>query len=601
MDASPSENFAARAMKSLRLERDWAMMAVAAVLGLIMAGVATAFILPLRMIEDWAAGQPRARMLWLVPLAPIAGALVTGVVLTIIRETSMPGIPAVMYSIHRRRARLDLRLALAKWIASTFTIGSGGSAGPEGPIVTIGSVIGSNFSRLVRGSAQDRVTLLGCGAAAGIASVFNAPIAGIFFALEVLLRDFSMRTFTPVVIAAVISTACTQAMLGGDDALFARAVEFGAITGTFHMIEIPNYLLLGVIGGCAAAWFTRALYRVQGWFDALRGPAIIKPAIGAAMLGVLGLAWIVLMESPRGAPDFYGSGYAAVRALLSPSMYLTEGGSLLGWNLLVTIVLLGAIKAIATCMTIGSGGSGGLFAPSLLMGACAGGAVGYVVNALAWFPAANPAYYALVGMAAMLAGTAHAPLTGMLLVYELTRDYAIILPLMLATVISTIVARLIHPDSIYTAKLTQMGVRVGSLSDMTILRRLSVRDVPLLQVVSVHENETAQHLLELSEKHLMRDFIVVDDRDGYVGMVTGADLAAALVYREAIPLLTVRELMRTDLPTLTRDLTLDVALDRFSRHDAQSLAVLGTGGAVRGLITRTQLMERYQKALEERH
>jgi len=516
-------------------------------------------------------------MLWLVPLAPIAGALVTGVVLTIIRETSMPGIPAVMYSIHRRRARLDLRLALAKWIASTFTIGSGGSAGPEGPIVTIGSVIGSNFSRLVRGSAQDRVTLLGCGAAAGIASVFNAPIAGIFFALEVLLRDFSMRTFTPVVIAAVISTACTQAMLGGDDALFARAVEFGAITGTFHMIEIPNYLLLGVIGGCAAAWFTRALYRVQGWFDALRGPAIIKPAIGAAMLGVLGLA------------------------LLSPSMYLAEGGSLLGWNLLVTIVLLGAIKAIATCMTIGSGGSGGLFAPSLLMGACAGGAVGYVVNALAWFPAANPAYYALVGMAAMLAGTAHAPLTGMLLVYELTRDYAIILPLMLATVISTIVARLIHPDSIYTAKLTQMGVRVGSLSDMTILRRLSVRDVPLLQVVSVHENETAQHLLELSEKHLMRDFIVVDDRDGYVGMVTGADLAAALVYREAIPLLTVRELMRTDLPTLTRDLTLDVALDRFSRHDAQSLAVLGTGGAVRGLITRTQLMERYQKALEERH
>ncbi len=595
----PAPNLLTRLASKLRLDHDWALLAVAAVLGLIMAGVATAFILPLRWIEDWAAGQPRSRMLWLVPLAPIAGALLTGVILRIIGETAMPGVSAVMYSIHRRRARLDLKLALAKWIASTFTIGSGGSAGPEGPIVTIGSVIGSNFSRLFKANVQDRVTLLGCGAAAGIASVFNAPFAGIFFALEVLLRDFSMRTFTPVVIAAVISAAWTQAMLG-DDALFARNAEFSA--GVFAMVEIPNYILLGVIGGCVAAGFTRGIYRVQGWFDQLRAPTILKPAIGATMLGALGLLWLMLLDSPRGAPDFYGGGYSAVRALLTPAMYFqSDGSTLVAWNLFVTIVLLGAIKAIATCLTIGSGGSGGLFAPSLLMGACAGGAVGYVVNSLGWFPSASPAHYALVGMAAMLAGTAHAPLTGILLVYELTRDYTIILPLMLATVISTIVARLIHPDSVYTAKLTQMGVRVGSAGDMTVLRRLGVLDVPLLNAVTVHEDETAQHLLELSEQHSVRDFVVVDDRDRYVGMVTGADLAAALVYREAIPLLTVQELMRTDLPTITREETLDVALDKFSRHDAQSLAVLAAGsGMVRGLITRTQLMERYQRALEER-
>jgi CIC family chloride channel protein len=159
-------------------------------------------------------------------------------------------------------------------------------------------------------------------------------------------------------------------------------------------------------------------------------------------------------------PEFYGGGYSAVRWLLSPLTYLQgDGESLVAWHLMVTIIVLGVLKAIATCLTIGSGGSGGLFAPSLLLGACAGAAVGYVVNALGWFSAAAPAHYAMVGMAAMLAGSAHAPLTGILLVYELTRSDEVILPLMLATFISTIVARIMNPDSVYTAKLTQMGLR----------------------------------------------------------------------------------------------------------------------------------------------
>jgi CIC family chloride channel protein len=235
------------------------------------------------------------------------------------------------------------------------------------------------------------------------------------------------------------------------------------------------------------------------------------------------------------------------------------------------------------------------------MGACTGAAVGYLVNALGWFHAATPAHYAMVGMAAMLAGSAHAPLTGILLVYELTQSYEVILPLMLATVISTIVARIIHPDSVYTAKLTQMGVRVGSMSDLTILRRMSVHDVPLLTAVSVREDATAQHLLELSETHMVRDFVVVTDDGRYVGMVPGADLSAALVYREAIPLLTVRELIRIDLPTTTHDETLDMALDKFSRSDVQSMAVLSDSEQVLGLLTRARLMEKYQRALEERH
>ncbi len=589
----------ARLSRALRLDRDWGLIAAAAVLGLIMAGVATAFILPLRWIEEWADETDRSTMLWLAPFAPIVGALLAGMVIQLLREEMMHGVSSVMYAIHRHKARLDLKIALGKWIASTFTIGSGGSAGPEGPIVTIGSVIGSNFSRLFKANAQDRVTLLGCGAAAGIASVFNAPFAGIFFALEVLLRDFSMRTFMPVIIAAFVSATWTRSMLD-NGALFAADATFKA--DPFTLIESPNYLLLGVITGIAAAAFSRNLGRVQGWFDQLRAPAMLKPAIGATALGVLGLAWMLLLDSQRGMPDFYGSGYSAVRWLLSPITYLQgDGQSLVEWNLMVIVIALGVVKAIATCLTLGSGGSGGLFAPSLLMGACAGATVGYIVNALGWSHAAAPAHYALVGMAAMLAGSAHAPLTGIMLVYELTQSYEIILPLMLATVISTIVARIIHPDSMYTAKLTQMGVRIGSMSDLTILRRMSVHDVPLLSAVTVSEDATAQHLLELSEKHTVRDFVVVDADNRYVGMVTGADLSAALVYREAIPLLTVRELIRIDLPTLTRDETLDVALDKFSRSDVQSMAVVDDAGRVEGLINRARLMEKYQRALEQTH
>jgi chloride channel protein, CIC family len=583
----------------LHLERDWYLIMIAAIIGLVMGTVAMAFILPLRWIEEWVRTADRTLLFWLVPTAPIVGAILTGLALAVLGEKGLaPGVSAVMYSIHRQKSRLELKIALGKWIASTFTIGSGGSAGAEGPIVTIGSVIGSNIGRLFRASTQNRATLLGCGAAAGIASVFNAPFAGIFFALEVLLRDFSLRTFTPIVIAAVISAAWTQGLLGNEP-LFASHDELHV--GQFRLSEVPNFLLLGVVCGAVAAMFTRGLSISERFFGRLKAPTLIKPAIGAAVLGLIGFLYLVLINSPspHGVPEFYGNGYPVIKDLLSPAFYANIiNANANVWNLLGLVALIGLLKLVATSLTIGSGGSGGLFAPSLLLGACVGGAFGLVMTQLGWFPEATPAHYALVGMAAMIAATAHAPLTAILLVYEITQNYSIILPLMFAAVISTIVGRLIYPESVYTVKLAQLGVRIGSLSDLTILRRMSVHDVPLDSAVLVHTNDSAHRLLELSEKHLARDFVVVDDRDQYLGMITGADLAAALVYREAIPLLQVHEMQRIDLPTVTMDESLDLVLDKFAKHEAHSLAVLdGNGKSVRGLITRAKLMERYQNAL----
>ena len=581
-------------------EREWYLVIIAAIIGLIMGAVATAFILPLRWIENAAANADRSLLLWFVPTMPIAGALLTGVVLAIFGEKGhAPGVSTVMYSIYRKKARLELKLALGKWLASTLTIGSGGSAGAEGPIVTIGSVIGSNIARLFKARSQSTATLLGCGAAAGIASVFNAPIAGIFFVMEILLRDFSLRTFTPIVIASVVSSAWTRGFLG-DETLFGVGPDFFKHQSQFTMLQIPTYLLLGIICGVAAAAFTRGLAAAEQLFTRVRLPVIVKPAIGAAILGIMGLIYVLLVRTPHGVPEFYGNGYPVIKGLLDPNYYTNNGspGSTM-LSIFGFIALLATLKAIGTWLTIGSGGSGGLFAPSLLMGAFTGGGVGCLLNWVGMSPAASPAHYALVGMAAMIAATAHAPLTGILLVYEITQSYQIILPLMFAAVISTIVSRLIYRESVYTIRLTQLGVRVGAVNDLTVLRRLAVNDVPLAQAVIVHEHDSAQRLLELSEQQLVSDFVVVDSNGRYVGIVTGAELSAALVYREALPLLQVHELRRADLPTVTMDETLDVALDKFSTHDAQSLAVLNDGksGTVRGLLTRARLMQRYQAAL----
>jgi chloride channel protein, CIC family len=605
-----------RISAKLRLERDWYLMLMAALIGVLMGAVATLFIWPLRFLEQTAEhiGEDHPRTgLMLVGLIPIAGALLAGVVMRVLATSAAhaPGITGVMYAIHREKSRLPFRVALNKWIASTLTIGSGGSAGPEGPIVTIGGVIGSCLGRLLKTTPQNTATLLGCGAAAGLASVFNAPIAGIFFVLEVLLRDFSLRTFTPIVIASVISATSTQSILGTDDPLFGLR-DFPMREGvsfTFH--EVPNFLLLGLVCGVVAPLFIRMMTRTESFFEARRWPSIAKPAVGAGLLGLMGVTYLTLAPSEvftiTTLPPFYSGGYTIISEdLLSNHFYFTDASmtQLAPFTPLFTmLVAVSVLKAIATCLTIGSGGSGGLFAPSLFLGAGIGGAFGALANWLHWFPAASPAHYALVGMAAMVASLTHAPLTGIMLAYELTRQYDIVLPLMLVAVISTIVARLIQSDSIYTWKLTRMGVQVGGMSDLTILRRLSVHDVPLSPAIQVHREETAQRLLELSETHGVSDFVVVDDHQHYVGLVTGADLQAALVYREAIPLLQVSELQRADVPTVGPDESLDLVLGKFSLHDVQSLAVINqdglSSGAIMGLVTRSRLMQRYQNALSE--
>jgi CIC family chloride channel protein len=586
----------------LGFERDWYLYIVAAIIGVLMGLAAVGFILPLRETEYFGEALKGSKYLWLIILlGPALGGIVTGVLISLLKHDGIgPGVTSVVYAVQRKKGKLSWRIGLRKWLASTATIASGGSAGAEGPIVTIGAVVGSNTAKLLGTGSQHTGTLLGCGAAAGLASVFNAPIAGIFFVMEILLRDFSLKTFTPIVIAAVVSSATTQGILG-DAALFEVGDGFFKDGLSFSVIQIPTYLFLGLVCGLLGALFVKTLDKSERLFVATKLPLFARPIAGALLLGILGF-FVFWFTNSNSIPMFYGNGYPMIESIINPNTYFTDPQTQAlkdAAPLLFGLAGLALIKLVATSITVGSGGAGGLFAPSLLIGAAAGGCIGYIVHYFNWFPNTSPAYFALVGMAALVAATTHAPLTAILIVYEVTQSYDVILPLMFAGVVSTVVARFVCKDSVYTFKLSRMGVRMGALSDLTILRRLTPEDVLIEKSTIVKRTDSAQSLVDLMESEGTSDFVVTDEHGKYCGMVTSNDLRAALVYREAIPLLQVSELQRSDLPTVSNEETLDLVLDKFSRSDVQALGLIDTDGNISGLITRANLMKRYQTSLNE--
>ncbi len=618
----------------LGFHRDWYLIVLAAGVGAITAFGAIGFVELLHLGKEWGDAVFRATPWWTIPLLPMVGALIAGILINAFAsEAKGHGVPEVMDAVYRKGGQLRKRVALVKSLASAATIGSGGSAGAEGPIVQIGAVIGSSLAQLLGISRDQAATLLGCGAAAGIASVFNAPIAGVFFVMEILLRDFSLRTFTPIVVASVFSTAVTQSWYGQNEAIFAA---MDLLKYEFTIAELPSYVLLGLICGALAVGFIKSLYFTEDLYARIKVHYILKPISGALLLGILGMIFVGFApsggERDEKIPPFFGNGYETIRTLLASDSFVethtTESGVEFEMGpvrpvdpdetpaaaqvhemadistAMIALSLLVLFKIVATCLTIGSGGSGGVFAPSLFIGAAGGATFGRALETAGLLPSsATPAAYALVGMAAVVAATTHAPLTAILILFELTRDPFVLLPIMLAAVMATVVAQLFMRDSIYTLKLRRRGVLVGTAADLTLLRRLTARDINPVPHVAVTPEDPASKLLELSEKYRIVDFVVVDLDRNYLGMVTAEDMRTALIQREAIPYLVVAELMRRDLPTIWPDETLDRVLEKFSKYDVASLPLVNSesreGLPVIGLITRARLMHRYQQVLAE--
>ncbi len=604
------------ALVRLGFPRDWFLIPLGAVVGVLAGLVAMGFAWMVSFSEGFFFERlAHAGGRWGVYLLlglPALGGLAVGVIQHFVARGPVGhGVPEVIEALARRQGRLRGREGVLRAVTASLTIGSGGSAGEEGPIVQIGSVLGSVVGRVLRVGSEHMSTLVGCGAAAGLASLFNAPIAGVLFVLEVMLRNFSLKTFMPIVIASVMGTAVAQAVHGHSQAVFTLENLLGY---EFALRELGMYALLGVLCGLVGYVFSRVMYRSEKWWAKVPVHAALRPALGGALLGVLGLVflWGFGEEAVPGyeAPAFFANGYPVIEALLEPGSYgvggaveggvggEVGGGGIVGataWFLLAVVVL----KMVGTGLTLGSGGSGGVFAPSLFMGAALGALFGLGVRGLGWFEGVTPATYALAGMAGVLAGCVHCPLTAFLMVFEITRDYKAILPVMLVAILATGIAQALQRDSVYGMALRERGVRMDLFTDMTLLRRIVVSQVPLIPVVPVHPAESAQRLLDLAVDSAVTDYVVCDERNRYIGMVVGQDVRTTLLEREAVPLMIVGELMRRDLATVSSHQTLDVVLDKFARHDVASLAVVDESDErVVGLITRAKLMQFYQRELE---
>lgn len=544
---------------------------------------------------------------------PAAGGLVVGLIqFKLTKSGVINGVPEVIESLARERGEIKTATGINKTVTATCTLATGGSAGIEGPIITIGSALGSAIARKLRIKPEHMPTLIGCGAASATAGIFNAPIAGVLFVLEVILRDFSVRTFMPIVVAAVFGTAVAQQSLelyhghetSGNaitDALF--VVPDAMKSYEFELHETPAYLVLGLVCGMTGLALAGSMRTSTRLWSRTPIPQWLQPATGGLLLGGMGLLFLALfpandaLQAVTGyeRPVFMGNGYPVIEALLDPDSYNDSAR--------LTVLLLLAVvgfKVLGTALTLGSGGSGGVIAPSLFVGAAVGGLFAVALDQLNLFPGATPATYALAAMAGVIAATLHCPLTAFLLVFEITQDYKVILPVMLVAIVSTTCAQFWHRDSIYTDLLRRKGIRFGQLADMTLLRRLTVADVPTTPAVLVAQDDPAQRLIDLAAEFAVSDFVVADSEERYAGMVVGDDVRTTLVQREAVPLMIVAELMRSDLPTVRPGDTLDTVLDKFSKHEVSSLPIVDGSTRVTGMITRSRLLRQYQEQLDQR-
>jgi CIC family chloride channel protein len=511
---------------------------------------------------------------WKILIPAIGGAVVGPLVYFLAREAKGHGVPEVMEAVAMRSGMIRKRVVIVKSLASAICIGSGGAVGREGPIVQIGSAIGSAFGQVLRVSGNRIRNLVGCGAAAGIAATFNAPIAGAIFALEVILGEFEMGTFGPIVLASVMATVVSRAFLGNYPAFSIPKYNLVSVW------EIPAYLIMGFLAGLVALVFTLSLYKFEDLWDDLKVPEYVKPALGGLAIGGLSLFF----------PQILGVGYESITVALLGQ---------LPWLLLLILVFA---KITATSLTIGSGGSGGIFAPSLFIGAMMGGAYGHIVHSLFPSVTASSGAYSLVGMGAIVAGTTHAPITAILILFELTGDYRIILPLMMTCILSAVTASQLKRESIYTMKLIRRGIDVRAGKEVSILKSLPVRDFMVRDVVLVSEIMSLSSLLHLIKESTSSYFPVLNSKEELVGIISLRDIRPTLMEESLMDLVIAKDVMNEDVITLSTEENLYDAMGKFGIRDIGQLPVVDKKNPkkVVGMLKRTDVIVAYNNAVLRR-
>lgn len=604
------------------------LVPMAVVVGVVTALAAVGFHELILFIRDGtygAIGQDvlYGKGMWLLILIPAAGGLAVGVISRqLAGEKEGHGVVDVIESVARTKGFIRPGTAFEKILTSAITIGTGGSAGAEGPIVQIGAALSGGVGAVFRLARHQMPTLIGCGCAAGISAIFNAPIGGLLFTLEVILLDFSIRTITPIIVASVVANVTMRVVVpwlgthlphGGESAYITVFADPRLDIVSDNLLgwqQMGNFVLLGLACGLLGIGLIRAMSTGEGFFKRITrgGPWVktLRPMIGGALLGVLGVAAVLISNQAMGEqggpfgfveypqPAFYGDGYGVIETLLGGDFYARfEAGPLV-----ILLAALCGVKLLATVATLASGGSGGIIAPSLFLGATLGGALGVVLRESGLFTELRPEVYALIGMAAVLAAVVHAPLASVLILFEITHEDRVLVAAMLAVIVAVGSARLINRDSLYTSALRRRGVNLSG-TDPAILRRLTVEQVNLDPATTVRPDEPMPRIIELLDHLQTRDLVVVDEAGQYAGFLSADDINSALIGREALPLMIVGELMRPEIPLVRSTDDLAGVFDLFARYDVAHLPVaLSSSDRVIGMVSRAGVMRSYRQHSE---
>ncbi len=555
----------------------FALVIQACAVGVITGGGAILYSELISLIQ-WCALGSTDLPLYLLPhlpwyrvfLTPMLGGFLVGCVAVFLgRGAKAHGVPEVIEAVTLGGGKLLPWPTLVKALTSALTIGTGGSVGREGPMVNIGASLGSVFGQVLHLSPNRLPVLAGCGVAGGIAAAFNAPIAGAFFALEVVMGNFAMPAFAPVMLSSVLATVVSRTYFGDHPAFIVPGYTLVSLW------ELPCYLLLGVACGLGGLAFMFVLDRLETWAGKLTISPLLKPALGGLVLG-----FVVLF-----VPNVFGIGYATMDLIL-------RGGISWRWLLLLLPVKMGA-----TSLTLASGGSGGLFLPALYLGAITGGLFGFGVNAVLPGVTGPSGGYALVGMSAFLACVVHCPITAFLLMFELTNDYHIILPLMMGCVTSTLVTKLVREESIYTLQLLRRGVDVRRREE-NLMRAFTVGQIMHHEAPSLQEStpfsEVVQHFLT----SLFPLCFVVNHERRLRGVISIHDVKVLLESEDALRLLVIaQDLAQQNQAVVSPEETLAQCLEKFTRTEQEYLAVVSSGGVLRGYISRGDVLDLYQQEI----
>ena len=520
---------------------------------------------------------------WLL-LYPIIGILLAGVfVYYVVRDDISHGVTKILYAISQRKSRIKPHNMWSSLVASSLTIGFGGSVGAEAPIVLTGAAIGSNLGRLFRMEQKTLMLLVGCGAAGAVAGIFKAPIAGLVFVIEVLMLDLTMTSVLPLLISSV--TAATMSyVFSGTEAMF----QFSQ-TEEFVMERIPYVLLLGIFCGLVSLYFTRAMLRVEGIYAGLshRWQRFI---LGAAMLSIL----IFLF------PPLYGEGYDTIETLLNGDfIHLMDQSPFLGmengyWGIVIFLGLILLTKVFASAATNG----GGVFAPSLYIGCIAGFIFSHVLNFFGLPVDLPEKNFALMGMAGTMSAVMHAPLTGVFLIAELTGGYNLFLPLMITSIGSYVTIRAFEPHSLYTMRLAQKGELLTHHKDKAVLTLMNVGSVIETDFIAVRPDMSLGDVVkEAIAKSSRSMFPVVNTEGVLLGIVLVDNIRNIMFRPELYERFRVSRFMVSPPARIVNDMPMEKIMHIFDDTKAWNLPVVDTEGTYIGFVSKSKIFNAYREVL----